>query len=237
MKIDYKLPVFNFDGSTVGEVTLKWEIFSQPIRKDILHRVVVWQQAKARRGTHSQKTRAEKRGSNAKLRPQKGQGKARVGTRRAPHRRGGGRAFPKKPRNYFYPLPKAVRLLGLKIALSAKLAQGKLFVVDNLSLNSHKTKGFKEILDKTGWKSALLVDAEKVDRNLQLASQPYFYSMHLLPAKGLNVYSILHKDVLVLSKSSIEVINRRLISPPKFKLYDNSHILSKIPNLNAPSST
>jgi len=209
---DFEVPVVNWKGEEISKTKLSWKIFGVPLRKDILHRVVIWQLAKRRQGTHKAKRVSEVHGSNKKPWPQKGQGRARAGSRRAPQFRKGGRAHPPVPRSHAFNLPKEVRQFGLKVALSTKLAQGKLVVVNEAKLDTHKTVNFKILIQNLGWKTALVVGGEEVDKNLQLASgASLFYRIQVLPQKGINVYSILHKETLVLSLDSIKYLNGWLL--------------------------
>lgn len=203
------------DNKQVGEVSLPWKIFKAPLRKDVLHRVVVWQQAKTRQGTKSTLSKSEVSGSRKKRAPQKGQGSARQGTHRAPQFRHGGRAFPVKPRSFEYDLPKKVRWMGLRVALSTKLAQGKLVIVDNFSMETFKTSDFVEIMKKFGWRKALLVDGSKKDQNLTLAARKLFWNVQVLPQCGINVYSILSKEHLVITREALDyIINKYMHDPP-----------------------
>ena len=137
-------------GEVVEEIELDKYVFGAPIRPDVLHSVVVWQLAARRQGTHSAKTRGEVKGTTRKPWPQKGGGRARAGDLKAPHMRGGGVAFAPKPRNYYYALPQKIRRLGLRVALSAKYAEGRLVIVDDDDLESHKTKEFAKLLQEKG---------------------------------------------------------------------------------------
>eukprot|EP01114_Cavostelium_apophysatum_P014091 TRINITY_DN3563_c0_g1_i2.p1 TRINITY_DN3563_c0_g1~~TRINITY_DN3563_c0_g1_i2.p1 ORF type:complete len:279 (-),score=49.19 TRINITY_DN3563_c0_g1_i2:35-871(-) len=206
---DVKVPVVNLNNEPVGEVSLNWRIFKVPLRRDLLHRVVVWQQAKSRQGTKATKGRSEVSGSNKKPYAQKGTGQARAGTLRAPQFRHGGRAFATKPRDFEFDLPKKVRSLALKVALSTKLAQGKLVIVDKVSLEEPKTTKFVEVMKKMNWRKALLVGGADLDQNIQRAARRLFFDVQLLPLQGLNVYSILAKDTLVLSREALELLNKR----------------------------
>ena len=199
-------------GKKLGLIDLHERVFGRQPRLDIMQRVVVWQRAKIRAGTAKVKTRKEVRGGGRKPWPQKGFGRARQGSIRAPQWRGGGVVHgPRGPVSYDYTLPKKVRALGLCSALSVKFAQGDLYVVDSLSLSgSHKTKLLLEILEKHKWNSVLLCDGgQSVDVNLALASQN-IPTVDVLPSIGLNVYSILLRDKLVLSIGAIRLLEERL---------------------------
>ena len=198
-------------GEKLGIIQLSDFVFGARPRIDILHRVVVWQRAKRRAGTAKVKDRSEVRGGGRKPRPQKGTGRARQGSIRAPHWRGGGVVHgPRGPKSYAYTLPKKVRRLGLRTALSVKFAQGDLEVVDSLRIDSHKTKTVTSILAKHGWKSVLFVDGGEVDRNFCLASSN-IQKVDVLPSIGLNVYSILLRDALVLTVGAVRMLEERLL--------------------------
>jgi len=167
---DATTPVFGYDGETKGEVALPGRIFDAPLRVDIVHRVVRWQRARARSGLHKTKTRGEVSGTTRKARPQKGQGRARVGNLKAPQMRGGGVAHGPVVRSHAHDLPKKVRRMGLKVALSARAAEGKLVVVDSFEGMEPKTRAMRDALERlTGdiglaaggkYHSALIVDGE-----------------------------------------------------------------------------
>lgn len=189
-----------------GTIALDRSIFGAPLRTDILHRVVVWQLHRRRMSTPKQKTRAEVRGSGRKRHRQKGTGRARQGDGKAPHMRGGGRAFPKRPLDHRTQLNTKIRAFGLRVALSTKLAQGKLFIVDNMKIKNHKTRNLA-IIPKE-WGSCVLVE-DNLSENLQKASN----RMKFITALGgvhINVYDILKHRTLVLTKDAVESIQNRL---------------------------
>ena len=192
-----------------GKIELVASVFEQPVRKDILHQVVVWQLAKRRQGTHAGKTRGEVKATTKKMFKQKGTGRARHGSADVAQFRGGGQAFARKPRDYSHSLPKKVRQLGLKSALSAKLAEGKLVVLDEAVLGEPKTKQLAESVTKHGWGRTTLIAGGEIDRNFQLAARN-MVGMKVLPSVGVNVYDILHGDTLVLTKSAVADIEERL---------------------------
>jgi len=210
-----ELCVTSFDGNSEqkGTVVLNPYVFSTLIRTDILHRVVVWQLAKRRQGTHKAKTRKEVRGGGRKPWKQKGTGRARQGTIRAPQWKGGGVVFPPTPRSHAFDLPKKIIKLGLRIALSAKLAQGKLEIVEESKLSSHKTKTFWEMAERRGWlkgTGTLIVTDSPQDRNLRLAASN-IEKIDLISELGLNVYSILSRDKLVITRNALEALQARLV--------------------------
>ena len=200
-------------GNKLGIIALNERIFGTSLRLDILQRVVVWQLAKKRAGTAKVKDRSEVRGGGRKPWPQKGFGRARQGSIRAPHWRGGGVVHgPRGPVSYNYTLPKKVRSLGLRSALSLKYGQGDLHIVDSLSLDNHKTKHLLNILNTNNWKSVLFVDGgNTVDSNIALASQN-LPEVDVLPSIGLNVYNILQRQTLVLSLGAVHLLEERLDS-------------------------
>ena len=197
-------------GEKLSIVELNNLVFGARPRLDILHRVVVWQRAKRRSGTAKVKTRGEVRGGGRKPRPQKGSGRARQGSIRAPHYIGGGVVHgPRGPVSYEYTLPKKVRRMGLRTALSVKFAQGDLFIVDSLQVTNPKTRDLISLLENHGWSSALLVDGGDLDENLSRASSN-LQKVDVLPSRGLNVYSILLRDTLVLSIGAVRMLEERL---------------------------
>ena len=197
-------------GEKLGIIELSNFLFGARPRLDILHRVIVWQRAKIRAGTAKVKDRGEVRGGGRKPHPQKGTGRARQGSRRAPHFVGGGVVHgPRGPVSYEYTLPKKVRRMGLRTALSVKFSQGDLQIVDSFALPSHKTRDLEPILKIHEWNSALLVDGGDVDRNLCLASSN-LESVDVLPSHGLNVYSILLRETLVLTVGAVHMLEERL---------------------------
>ncbi|MGI9485546.1 MAG: 50S ribosomal protein L4 [Geminicoccaceae bacterium] len=192
-----------------GKIELAASVFEQPVRKDILHQVVVWQLAKQRQGTHSGKTRGEVKATTKKMYKQKGTGRARHGSADVAQFRGGGQAFARKPRDYSHDLPKKVRKLGLKAALSAKLKEGKLVVLDEAVLGEPKTKQLAESVTKHGWGRTTLIAGAEIDGNFKLAARN-LAGLKVLPSVGANVYDILHGDTLVLTKSAVVDLEERL---------------------------
>lgn len=198
------------NASKLSIIDLKEDVFGVPPRIDILHRVVVWQRAKRRSGTAKTKDRGEVRGGGRKPYRQKGTGRARQGSIRAPHYRGGGVVHgPRGPISYDYTLPKQVRSAGLRTALSVKYAQGDLVIVDSLEMSSLKTKNFLSLMQIHNWKSVLLVDGGNVDINLCRATGN-LKSVDVLPSRGLNVYNILLRETLVLSLGALRMLEERL---------------------------
>ena len=207
-----QLAVRNLAAEEVGAIELDDAIYGVEVRRDILHRVVLWQLAKRRSGTSKVKTRAEIARTGAKIYKQKGTGRARHGSRRANIFRGGGVAHGPHPRDYSFALPRKVRMLGLKCALASKVVDGKLMILDEAKLEERKTKLFKLALDKLGLGSVLIITGPEVDANLRLASRNLPH-VDVLPAQGLNVYDILRRDSLVLTREALRKIEERFHGP------------------------
>ena len=204
-----KAKIITLDNAAAGEIDLADEVFGVAVRKDIMSRMVNYQLAKRRAGTHKVKGRSEVAGSSAKIYRQKGTGRARQGNGKAPQFRGGGQAFGPHPRDHGHSLPKKVRALALRSALSAKQADGKLIILDDAKLESPKTKALKDKLAGLGWGSALVVGGAEVDGNMALALRN-IPGVDLLPTQGANVYDILRRDLLVLTKAAVEGLEARL---------------------------
>ncbi|CAI5729352.1 unnamed protein product [Peronospora destructor] len=207
--LELQLLSLSEDSQELGTVTMDGEVFDAPNRVDILQRVVRWQLACRRAGTNKTKTRSEVSGSTRKPWKQKGSGRARVGDIRAPQWRGGYRVHGPVLRDFSYNLPKKVRAMGLRVALSTKLREGKLAVVDSLDIDVTKTKDMKKLLGGRGWDHALFVGGEKVDSRFVLATRniPHVDTM---PQNKINVYSILQKDLLIITKDAVKYIEERL---------------------------
>ena len=204
-----EIPVTTLDRKEAGSMELNPVVFGQPVRADILHQVVRWQLAKRRQGTHKTKTRGEINKTTRKMYKQKGTGRARHGAASATQFRGGAKPFGPRPREHAIGLPKKVRRLGLKIALSSKLADGKLVILDQANLEQPKTKQLAERVRAFGWSSALLVDGPAFDENLERAARN-LTGIQLLPTIGANVYDILRRDVLILTKAAVRQLEERL---------------------------
>ncbi|XP_059659337.1 uncharacterized protein LOC132306112 isoform X2 [Cornus florida] len=210
---DLVIPVTNFYNEDKGFMVLAGDVFDLPIRKDIVHRVVRWQLAKRQQGTHSTKTISEVSGTGKKPWRQKGTGRARHGTLRGPQFRGGATKHGPKPRSHAFKLNKKVRRLGLKIALSARAAEGKLIVFEDLEVPTHKTKNIVNYVSQMeNSKKLLMVDGGPINENLKLATGNLHY-VNLLPSIGLNVYSILLHDTLVMSRDAVNRIVQRMHTP------------------------
>lgn len=204
-----KLDILNLSNQKVGDVELDPTLFGLPVRRDILHRVVRWQLAKRRAGTHSTKTISMVSGTTKKPFKQKGTGNARQGSLRSPQMRGGAVIFGPLPRDHGHELPKKVRKLGLKTALSAKAAEGKLIILDNLTISSYKTKEIVEKLSTLGLNSALFIDNEVINANFKNAISNIAH-VDALPQIGANVYDILRHNTLVITRDALTQLEGRL---------------------------
>jgi large subunit ribosomal protein L4 len=202
------IQVTSLDGKDAGSLSLKDEIFGLEPRADILHRMVRYQGLKAMAGTHDVKNRAEIARTGKKSVKQKGSGGARHGSRRAPQFRGGGRAFGPTPRSHAIDLPKKVRALALKLALSAKAQAGELSIVDTLKTSEAKTAALRATFGKLDWSNALIVDGAELDQNFALAARN-IPQIDVLPIQGINVADILRRNRLVLSKAAVEALEAR----------------------------
>ncbi|WP_068082306.1 50S ribosomal protein L4 [Polycladidibacter stylochi] len=203
-----ELEVKTLGGSAAGSITVSDEIFGLEPRKDLIQRVVRWQLAKRQAGTHKTLDRSEVTGTTKKFVRQKGSGGARHGNRKVPQFRGGGKAFGPVVRSHAFDLPKKVRALGLKHALSAKAAAGNLIIVEDAKAAEAKTKALKASLSGLGLDSALIVDGKEVDANLGLASRN-IPLVDVLPIQGINVYDILRREKLVLTKAAVAALEER----------------------------
>ena len=204
MKIDLK----TLEGASAGSVELSDAIFGLEPRADIIHRMVLWQLAKRQAGTHKTKTRAEIARTGKKIYRQNGTGGARHGSARAPIFRGGGRAMGPVVRSHEHDLPKKVRALALKHALSAKVKAGGLIVVDDVKLAEPKTKVLAERFGKLGVANALIIGGAQVEENFARAARN-IPNVDVLPVQGINVYDILRRDTLVLSKAAVDALEAR----------------------------
>lgn len=204
-----KCAVTTLDNKDAGEIELDDAVFGLPARADILARMVQWQLAKRRAGTHKVKTRGEISGSTRKLYRQKGTGNARVGSARTTQRRGGATVFGPVVRDHSHDLPKKVRKLALKTALSSKAAEGKLVILESGKLDAPKTSALAKSFNERGWNSVLLIDGQTVDTGLAKAARN-IPQVDLLPQIGANVYDILRRDTLVLTKDAVEALEARL---------------------------
>ena len=204
-----KYDIVNLDNQNVGSIELADSVFGVEVRQDILSRVVNWQLANRRAGTHKTKTIAEVSGTTKKPYKQKGTGNARQGSLRATQFRGGGISFGPVVRSHAQDLPKKIRRLGMRCALSVKAKEGKLVVVDALKMSEVKTKDLLSKMDKMGLASALFIGGAELDNNFSLSARN-IVNVDVLPAQGANVYDILRRDTLVLTKEAAENLEARL---------------------------
>lgn len=204
-----KEKVITLDNKAVGDINLADEVFGVDVRKDLLSRMVNYQLAKRRAGTHKIKIRSEVNATGAKMVRQKGSGGARHGDKKVSQFRGGGRAFGPLPRDHSHKLPKKVRALALRTALSAKQADGKLIILDDAAVKSAKTSDMVATLSKLGLSNALIVSGAEIDSNFALAARNV-PNIDVLPTQGANVYDIMRRDTLVLTKAAVEGLEARL---------------------------
>ena len=204
-----QLDIINFDGKKVGSVELTDSIFGLEPRADILHRVVTWQRAKSRAGTHAVKTVSDVQGSGKKAFKQKKTGNARQGERYNVHMRGGGVVHGPVVRDHSIDLPKKIRALGLKMALSSKAKDGSLVIIDSEKLAAAKTNAFAKQLKKLEIASALFVGATELDENFK-KSAANIANIDVLPTMGLNVLDILKHEILVLTADAVKAVVARL---------------------------
>lgn len=202
------ISVTTLEGKASGKVSVSDAVFGLEPRQDILHRMVRYQLAKRRAGTHDVKNRAEISATTKKMYKQKGTGSARHSTKKAPQFRGGGRAFGPTPRDHAFDLPKKVRALALRHALSAKKAADGIVVMDDLVMKEAKTSALRSTLAKLGLENALFIGGTELDNNFRLAAQNVPH-VDVLPIQGINVYDILRREKLVLSKSAVEALEER----------------------------
>ena len=201
--------IVNCNAEKVSQVELEDDIFSIPVKPNVLHEVVTMQLANRRAGSASVKHRSDVKGSRKKLFRQKGTGRARRGDVKSPLLRGGGSVFGPDPRSYSYKVPKKVKRLALKMALSSKLKEDNIIVLDKFELDQIRTKEFLSVMDALNTKNALII-TEKENKNLELSSRN-IPDVKVLKAEGLNVHDILKYKRLVLLEASIEPIKGRLL--------------------------
>ncbi len=203
-----KLDVINLDGSSAGSLELGDDVFGLEPRADILHRVVRWQRNNAQAGTHKVKTRRETSYSTKKIYRQKGTGGARHGDRNAPIFRKGGIYKGPTPRSHGHELPQKVRKLGLKLALSAMAKSGSLVIIENAETDG-KTSALAKQVKNLGWKRALVIDGASVNEGFARAARN-IEGLDVLPSVGANVFDILKRDTLVITKAGVEALEARL---------------------------
>lgn len=202
------LKVTTLAGKDAGKLKVSDEIFGLDPREDLIHRVVRWQLARKQQGTHKTKGRAEISRTGAKMYRQKGTGRARHSSARVPQFRGGGKAHGPLVRSHAHELPKKVRALGLKHALSAKARGEALIVVDELAVEDGKTKALAEQLAKRGLSNVLMVGGPELDDGFARAAAN-IANLDVLPVQGINVYDILRRGTLVLSKDAVAALEER----------------------------
>ena len=204
-----KADVITLEAKKAGSVDLADEIFGLEPRADILHRMVRWQRAKAQAGTHSVLGRSDVSYSTKKIYRQKGTGGARHGSKKAPIFRHGGTYKGPTPRSHAHDLPKKFRVLGLKHALSSKAATGNLVILDTAELAEAKTGALAKALKDLGWKRTLVIDGGEINENFARAAAN-IQDLDVLPSMGANVYDILRRDTLVITKAGVEALEARL---------------------------
>ena len=202
-----KIDVLSLNGQSSGSIELNDEIFGLDPRMDLIHRMVRWQLAKRRAGTHAVKNRAEIWRTGKKIYKQKGTGGARHGSARVPQFRGGGRAFGPQVRSHAHELPKKVRALALRHALSAKMKDGGIIVWDKVDADG-KTKALKANFEKIGLKSALIIDGGQPQEQFALAARN-IPQIDVLSVAGINVYDILRREKLVLTRAAVDALEAR----------------------------
>lgn len=202
------LVINTLEGKESGKLTLSKEIFGLAPREDLLQRVVRWQLACRQQGTHQAQTRADVARTGAKMYKQKGTGRARHSSARAPQFRGGGKAHGPVARSHAHDLPKKVRALGLRHALSAKVKAKDLIIVDDLQIKKGKTQELIKRFEKLGLGNALLIGGKEIDVNFSRAASN-IPNVDVLPVQGINVYDILRRGKLVLSKAAVEALEER----------------------------
>ncbi|MGA2311163.1 MAG: 50S ribosomal protein L4 [Xanthobacteraceae bacterium] len=203
-----ELNVTTLDGKKAGSVTVSDAIFGLEPRADIIQRCVVWQLAKRQRGTHAVKNRADINRTGKKMYRQKGTGSARHGSARVNLFRGGGRSFGPQPRSHAIGLPKKIRALALKHALSAKAKDDGIIVIEALSLKEAKTKALRNQFEKLGLANALIIDGAEIAPGVRTAARN-IPNIDVLPVQGINVYDILRRQKLVLTRAAVDALEAR----------------------------
>jgi large subunit ribosomal protein L4 len=203
-----KLDITTLEGKTAGSVDLNEAIFGLEPRADLLARCVRWQLAKRQAGTHAVKNRSLIDRTTKKVYKQKGTGGARHGAASAPQFRGGGRAFGPQVRSHAHDLPKKVRALALRHALSSKAKDASLVVIDDVTLSEPKTKALVERFGKLGLGNALIIGGAEIETNFQRAARN-IPNIDVLPVQGINVYDILRREKLVLTKAAVDALEAR----------------------------
>lgn len=204
-----KVKIYDLDYKESGSLELDEEVFGLEYRPDLIKKVVDWQLAKARAGLHNTKTISEVSGTTKKPHRQKGTGSARQGSLRQVHMRGGAVSHGPKPRDYSYSIPKKLRKLALCHAMSAKYEEQKLLIINDISLETSKTKSLMSKLSNFNAKSFLFVDSDRINDNFAKAASN-IYKVDALPQIGANVYDILNHDLLLLTEGAVKNLTERL---------------------------
>ncbi len=203
-----KIDITSLDGASAGSIELSDDVFGLEPRADLITRMIRYQLAKRRAGTHAVKNRADINRTGKKMYKQKGTGGARHGSARVPQFRGGGRAFGPQVRSHAHDLPKKVRALALRHALSAKVRDGGLVIWDDATFDLGKTKALKASFEKIGLKSALIIDGSMVQETFARAARN-IPQIDVLPIEGINVYDIIRREKLVLTKAAVDALEAR----------------------------
>lgn len=201
--------VLNLENKKLGLIDLSDQVFGVATRPDIIHRMVRWQLAKARSGNHQTKEIWAVSGTTKKPFRQKGTGRARQGTLRGPHMRGGAVVFGPHKRDHSFDLPKKVRKLALRSVLAMKASEGSLVILDDFDLKKGKAKDLSSLIQKNGWKAPLFIGGAELNENFFKASRN-LAKVNVLPQQGANVYSIMKCGTLVLSKDAVHHLEARL---------------------------
>lgn len=201
--------LFNLKNENLGQIEVSEQVFFGPVRKDIISRVVLWQLAKRRAGTHCAKNISAVQGTTKKPWKQKGTGRARQGSLRSVQFRGGAVAHGPVPRSHEHDLPKKVRQYGLRSVIAAKRESGDLIILDSLNIENRKTKDMLALLQNMGLQSALFIDGQQVNDSFKTAIRN-IKNIDALPSIGANVYDILRREKLILTKEAVENLEARL---------------------------
>jgi large subunit ribosomal protein L4 len=204
-----KLAVKTLDNKEAGDITLDKDVFGVEIRQDIIHSMIGYQLNKRRGGNHKVKDVSEVSGTGKKPHSQKGTGQARAGNKRRPQTKGGGIVHGPHVRSHATEMPKKIRKLALRIALSSKAKEGKLIILDDAKAKDHKTKAMANALEKMGIESALIVGGKLIDANFARATAN-IPRIDVLPSQGANVYDIMRRDTLVLTKEAVNDLTEKL---------------------------
>ena len=204
-----KMEVKTLENKAAGDITLEKSVFGIEVRPDVIHQMVVYQQDKRRAGTHKAKERHEVSGTGKKPHAQKGTGRARAGDLKRNIDRGGGVVHGPRVRSHATALPKRIRQMAMKSVLSAKAASGKLIILDDAKAKDHKTKNMAVMMQKMGIESAVIVGGKEIDNNFARATSN-IPKIDVLPSQGANVYDIMRRDTLVLTKDAVNDLTERL---------------------------